>query len=65
MISVSEPAWPRGANVTLWESGGNRMTGQYSEEITLKGSGTESRQIDTAGIFVLKRISDIATLTSQ
>ena len=46
-------------------SGGNRMTGQYSEEITLKGSGTESRQIDTAGVFVLKRISDIANLTTQ
>ncbi len=43
---------------------GNEITGQYSEEITLKGRGTESRRIDTAGSFVLRRISDIATLTA-
>ncbi|MBI4657422.1 MAG: LamG domain-containing protein [Verrucomicrobia bacterium] len=46
-------------------SGSSQMTGQYAEEIVLKGRGTESRQIDTAGVFVLKRISDIAVLTTQ
>ena len=46
-------------------AGGNEISGQYSEEITLKGSGTETRRIDTAGIFVLRRISDTATLTTQ
>ncbi|MDA1274736.1 MAG: hypothetical protein O2960_11895 [Verrucomicrobia bacterium] len=43
---------------------GNEIIGQYSEEITLKGRGAESRRIDTAGSFVLRRISDIATLTT-
>ncbi|MDO8596471.1 MAG: LamG-like jellyroll fold domain-containing protein, partial [Sulfuricaulis sp.] len=45
-------------------SGGNQMTGQYSEELTLKGRGNESRRIDTTGFFVLKRVSDIPTLTT-
>jgi len=43
---------------------GNEITGQYSEAITLKGSGTETRQIETAGFFVLRRISDIGALTT-
>lgn len=45
-------------------SGGNQMTGQYLEEIVFKGRGEETRQIDTAGIFVLRRISDITSLTT-
>ncbi|MBI2946377.1 MAG: hypothetical protein HYY23_01950 [Verrucomicrobia bacterium] len=56
---------PPGNDFGSLVSGGNQMTGQYAEEIVLKGRGTESRQIDTAGVFVLKRISDIATLTTQ
>jgi hypothetical protein len=46
-------------------SGAGRMSGHYSEEITLKGRGEESRRIDTAGAFLLRRISDIATLTKE
>lgn len=42
---------------------GNEISGQYSEEINLKGRGAESRRIDTAGVFLLKRISDIGTVT--
>ncbi len=56
---------PPGNDFASLVSGGNQMTGQYSEEITLKGRGNESRRIDTAGSFVLKRISDIGTLTTQ
>ena len=56
---------PPGNDFSSLVSGGNQMTGQYSEEITLKGRGNESRRIDTAGFFVLKRISDIGTLTTQ
>lgn len=42
---------------------GNEITGHYSEAIKLTGSGTETRQVDTAGFFVLRRISDISTIT--
>lgn len=45
-------------------SGGNQMTGQYIEEIIFKGRGEETRQIDTAGNFVLRRISETPTLTT-
>ena len=53
-----------GSDFASLVSGGNQMTGQYAEEIVLKSRGTESRQIDTAGAFVLKRISEIPTLTT-
>jgi hypothetical protein len=56
---------PPGNDFASLISGGNQMTGQYSEEITFKGRGEESRKIDTAGAFVLKRISEISTLTTQ
>ncbi len=56
---------PPGNDFASLVSGGNQMTGQYAEEITLKGRGNESRRIDTAGFFLLKRVSDIATLTTQ
>jgi hypothetical protein len=56
---------PPGNDFASLASGGNQMTGQYLEEITFKGRGAESRRIDTAGAFVLKRISEIPTLTTQ
>jgi hypothetical protein len=33
--------------------------------MTLPGRGTQSRQFNALGIFSLKRISDIANLTTQ
>lgn len=54
-----------GNDFTSLVSGAGQLTGLYSEEITLKGRGEESRRIDTAGVFLLKRISDISTLTTQ
>jgi hypothetical protein len=45
-------------------SGGDRMTGQYAEEIVFKGRGEDQFQIDTAGAFVIRRISEIGALTT-
>jgi hypothetical protein len=43
------------------------LTGTYDEQLVLKGkskwSGIDSRQFDVRGRFVMKRISDISTLT--
>lgn len=59
-LTFTEP----GTDFASLVSGGNQMTGQYSEQIIFKGRGQESREIDTAGIFVLRRISETATLTT-
>lgn len=46
-------------------AGGNQMSGRYTETITFRGRGDESLRIDTAGSFVLRRISEKATLITQ
>lgn len=42
-----------------------RLTGGYSESVTFKGVGNESKQFDVTGNFVLNRISTIRDLTTQ
>lgn len=45
-------------------SAGNEMLGNYAEQIEFKGTGSELFRVETAGAFVLRRISEIATLTT-
>lgn len=45
--------------------GSQEFGGNYAETITFEGRGTNVRQFDVLGTFALKRISDIATLTTQ
>lgn len=42
---------------------GQRLDGDYTEEITIAGRGSESRTFMVSGSFTLNRISNIATLT--
>jgi len=44
---------------------GNRLQGIYDESVTLLGAGSESRQFDVRGAFLLNRISDLPTLTTD
>jgi hypothetical protein len=46
-------------------SGGNQMLGTYEDHITFKGKDQENLTLTTSGGFVLRRISEIATLTNQ
>lgn len=46
-------------------SGSQDFTGNYAETITFQARGSEIRQYNVLGSFSLKRISDIATLTTQ
>ena len=41
------------------------MGGNFSEVMTLQSRGAQARQFHVLGTFSLKRISDIATLTTQ
>lgn len=45
--------------------GSQDLNGNYAEVITLQGRGTQTRQYNVLGTFTLKRISDIASLTSN
>jgi hypothetical protein len=45
--------------------GSQDLSGNFSEVMTLPGRGTQSRQFNALGMFSLKRISDIANLTTQ
>jgi hypothetical protein len=49
-------------------SGSQTMTGIYGEAVELRGktkpTGTDSRQFEVRGGFILQRISDISTLTT-
>ena len=45
--------------------GGQDLGGTYAEAITFAGHGMQTRQYNVLGSFTLKRISDIATLTSN
>jgi hypothetical protein len=41
------------------------LSGNYSETITIGARGTQTRQYNVLGSFTLKRLSDIASLTTQ
>lgn len=41
------------------------LTGNYAEAITFQARGSQTRQYNVLGTFTLKRLSDIATLTSN
>ncbi|MBI1842614.1 MAG: hypothetical protein HYR88_17385 [Verrucomicrobia bacterium] len=45
--------------------GGQDLTGNYTEVMTFEARGSQTRQYNVLGTFTLKRISDIATLTSN
>jgi len=45
--------------------GSQDLTGNYSELITFQARGSQTRQYNVLGTFSLKRISDIATLTTS
>jgi hypothetical protein len=45
--------------------GSQDLGGNYAEEITFQARGSQTRQYNVLGTFTLKRISDIATLTSN
>lgn len=45
-------------------TGNTRLSGQYTEVITLTGLGGATRTFNTAGTFSLTRISSISTLTT-
>lgn len=45
--------------------GSQDLTGSYAETITFAARGSQTRQFNVLGSFSLKRISDIATLTTQ
>ena len=44
-------------------AGGQTLSGNYVESITLLGKGTDSKQFQSLGFFSLKQLSNIATLT--
>jgi hypothetical protein len=47
-------------------SGGSQdLGGRYAETITIQSRGSQTRQYNVLGTFSLKRLSDIATLTTQ
>ena len=45
--------------------GSEDLVGDYAEAITFQARGTQTRQYNVLGTFSLKRISDIASLTTQ
>ncbi len=45
--------------------GSQDLEGTYTEVITFAGRGTQTREYNALGSFALKRISDVATLTTQ
>jgi hypothetical protein len=49
---------------SLTQSSGD-FSGTYVEAITFEGRGSQTRQYNVLGTFSLKRLSDIATLTSN
>ena len=45
--------------------GNQSLSGSYHETLKFLGKGTESRQFEVLGVFVLNRVSDLGTLTTQ
>jgi hypothetical protein len=45
--------------------GSGDLNGRYAEVVTFQSKGSQTRQFNVLGAFSLKRISDIATLTTQ
>ena len=45
--------------------GSQDLSGNYGEVVTFQSKGSQTRQFNALGTFSLKRISDIATLTTQ
>ncbi|HKX60293.1 MAG TPA: hypothetical protein VJS65_00595, partial [Verrucomicrobiae bacterium] len=45
--------------------GGGDLTGNYAEVMTFEARGSQTRQYNVLGTFTLKRLNDIATLTSN
>ena len=45
--------------------GSQDFVGNYAEVITFQARGAQTRQYNVLGTFALKRISDIASLTTQ
>lgn len=56
---------PPASNFTSLTSGNQTLSGTYAETITFFGKGSESRQFQVQGNFVLNRMSSISTLTTQ
>jgi len=56
---------PPGNDFTSKTTVGQAFSGAYQESVTLKGLGGSTRQFSASGAFGLKRISPIATLTTQ
>ena len=56
---------PNSADFLSLTTGNSTLSGQYTETMTLTGVAGASRTYYTAGAFVLKQISPIATLTTQ
>ena len=45
--------------------GSQELGGDYAETLTFEGRGAQTRQFNVLGTFTLKRLSDIATLTTD
>lgn len=45
--------------------GSGDLSGRYTEVVTFQSKGSQTRQFNVLGVFSLKRISGIATLTTQ
>ena len=45
--------------------GSQDLSGNYAEAVTIESRGSQTRQFNVLGTFSLKRISDIAALTTQ
>ncbi len=56
---------PPGNDFNSLTQGSQDLTGNYSELITFQARGSQTRQYNVLGTFSLKRISDIATLTTN
>lgn len=52
-------------NFNSLTQGSQDLGGTYAEVVTLQARGSQTRQYNVLGAFTLKRISDIATLTSN
>ena len=63
--AVSLLVQPNSADFLTLTLGNSRLTGQYTEVITLTGLGGATRTFNTAGTFTLSRISTISTLTTH
>lgn len=60
--SVSLRVSPPADDFTRLTAGNTELSGTYSELITFQGKGSQTRQFNLIGTFILKRLTDIATL---